>query len=51
MRVTTIIGARPEFIKAAAVSRALAAAGIEESLVHTGQHYDEAMSGAFFSVT
>lgn len=45
--ILTIIGARPQFIKAAVVSRALSAAGIAESVVHTGQHYDDAMSGRF----
>ncbi|QXD15246.1 UDP-N-acetylglucosamine 2-epimerase (non-hydrolyzing) [Rhodocaloribacter litoris] len=48
MRVYTIIGARPQFIKAAVVSRALARAGIEEHLIHTGQHYDPELSGTFF---
>ena len=48
MRVVTVVGARPQFVKAAAVSRAMAGSGIEELLVHTGQHYDEAMSAAFF---
>jgi len=49
MRLTTIVGARPQFIKAAAVSRVLRAnGGVEELLVHTGQHYDENMSDVFF---
>lgn len=48
MKVLTVIGARPQFIKAWPVSRALAEAGIEECLLHTGQHYDYAMSGVFF---
>lgn len=48
MRVCTIVGARPQFVKAAVVSRALTAAGIEEVLVHTGQHYDATMSRVFF---
>lgn len=49
MRVLTVIGARPQFIKAAAVSRAFAAReGVEELLVHTGQHHDAAMSDIFF---
>lgn len=48
MRICTIVGARPQFIKAAAVSRALAEAGVEEVLVHTGQHYDPEMSQIFF---
>ncbi len=48
MRVCTIVGARPQFVKAAVVSRALAGEYIEETLVHTGQHYDAAMSQVFF---
>ena len=48
MRILTVVGARPQFIKAAPVSRALAALGIGEYLLHTGQHYDRAMSGVFF---
>jgi len=56
MRIVTIIGARPQFIKAATVSRAIAEYNnslsndlkpIEEVLVHTGQHYDENI-GCFF---
>ncbi|HEX3944899.1 MAG TPA: UDP-N-acetylglucosamine 2-epimerase (non-hydrolyzing) [Rhizomicrobium sp.] len=48
-RVVTIAGARPQFVKAFALSRALAAAPeFEEILVHTGQHFDENMSGVFF---
>lgn len=50
LRVLTVVGARPQFVKAAAVSRAIAAVGsIEEILVHTGQHYDANMSGVFFA--
>ncbi len=49
MRIATVVGARPQFIKAAAVSRVLRARpGVEEVLVHTGQHYDEEMSDVFF---
>lgn len=49
-RVLTVVGARPQFIKAAVVSRELAATGgIAEVLVHTGQHYDANMSEIFFS--
>ena len=44
----TVIGARPQFVKAAPVGRALRAAGHEEVLVHTGQHYDRGMSRVFF---
>ena len=48
MNVLSVVGARPQFIKAAVVSRALRGAGISELLVHTGQHYDENMSQVFF---
>lgn len=54
LKLTTIVGARPQFIKAAAVSRAIAAhnagAGraIAEQIIHTGQHYDANMSEVFF---
>jgi len=49
MKLATVLGARPQFIKAAAVSRALhAAPGIEEQIIHTGQHFDQNMSDVFF---
>lgn len=48
LRVLSIVGARPQFIKAAPVSKALRQAGHSECLVHTGQHYDHAMSQVFF---
>ena len=48
MKIVTVIGARPQFIKAAPVSKALQAAGHREFLVHTGQHYDYGMSQVFF---
>lgn len=49
MKIITIIGARPQFIKAAMVSRALRARqGVSEILVHTGQHFDGNMSEIFF---
>jgi UDP-N-acetylglucosamine 2-epimerase (non-hydrolysing) len=44
----TIVGARPNFMKAAPVHRAFVRAGIAHELVHTGQHYDAAMSKVFF---
>ena len=47
MKIVTIVGARPQFIKAAAISRKLREQH-EEILVHTGQHYDYEMSGIFF---
>jgi UDP-GlcNAc3NAcA epimerase len=54
MRIITVIGARPQFVKAAVVSRAirqkaLLGADIQESILHTGQHYDYNMSDLFFS--
>ena len=52
MRIATVLGARPQFIKAAPVSRALAAVNggnpLHEVLIHTGQHYDDQMSQVFF---
>lgn len=47
-KVLTVVGARPQFIKAAPVSAALVRAGIDECLLHTGQHYDRGMSEVFF---
>jgi UDP-GlcNAc3NAcA epimerase len=49
MRIATVVGARPQFVKAAVVSRALEAlADVCEILIHTGQHYDFRMSDIFF---
>lgn len=50
MKITTIIGARPQFIKAAVVSRAFREhrPDVQESIIHTGQHYDSNMSDVFF---
>ena len=48
MSVVTIIGARPQFVKAGTVSRALKSAGVKEVIVHTGQHFDYNMSQVFF---
>ncbi len=48
MKILTVIGARPQFVKAATVSRALAQQRISEVLVHTGQHFDHNMSAVFF---
>lgn len=47
-KILTVIGARPQFIKAAPVSRALKAAGLDERIIHTGQHFDAGMSDIFF---
>jgi UDP-GlcNAc3NAcA epimerase len=50
MKVVTVVGARPQFVKAAVVSRALAKLpGVHEVMVHTGQHYDANMSDVFFA--
>ena len=55
MKLLTVLGARPQFIKAATLSRAIArhnaarpAESIDETIVHTGQHYDDNMSDVFF---
>lgn len=48
MKIVTILGARPQFIKAAPVCKALREVGHQELLVHTGQHYDDNMSAVFF---
>src|SRR6202163_2211728 len=48
MKVLTVVGNRPQFIKSAPLSLALRAAGIDEVVLHTGQHWDDAMSQVFF---
>jgi UDP-GlcNAc3NAcA epimerase len=48
MKIVTVLGARPQFVKAATVSRELKKSNIQEILVHTGQHYDANMSQVFF---
>ena len=48
MKILTIVGARPQFIKAALVSKALVNSGAEEIIIHTGQHFDNDMSDIFF---
>jgi UDP-GlcNAc3NAcA epimerase len=51
MQLLTVVGARPQFIKAAALSRAISATGgvLQEQILHTGQHFDAAMSDQFFA--
>jgi hypothetical protein len=49
-KIVTVLGARPQFVKAGVVSQALARSGqFSEVLVHTGQHFDQNMSDVFFS--
>lgn len=49
-KVVSVVGARPQFVKAAALSRAFAGCdGIEEVMIHTGQHFDANMSDIFFN--
>lgn len=48
MRVVTVVGNRPQFVKAAPLGEALRAAGIDEVVVHTGQHWDPELSEVFF---
>ena len=48
VRVLSVVGNRPQFIKAAPLSLALRDAGIEDVVVHTGQHWDPEMSQVFF---
>ena len=48
MKVITIVGARPQFIKSAPVSKVLQSNGFREYVIHTGQHYDAEMSTVFF---
>ena len=49
MKVLTVVGARPQFIKASVVSHALRMSDqLKETLVHTGQHFDNNMSEVFF---
>lgn len=54
LKIATVVGARPQFIKAAAVSHAIAARrrlgapGLQEMMIHTGQHYDHDLSEVFF---
>lgn len=46
--ILTVVGARPQFVKAAVLSRAMRRGGLEEVMVHTGQHFDADMSEVFF---
>ncbi|MDE2136627.1 MAG: UDP-N-acetylglucosamine 2-epimerase (non-hydrolyzing) [Gammaproteobacteria bacterium] len=48
-KIVSVVGARPQFVKAAVVSEQLRAAGLPEVMIHTGQHYDANMSDVFFA--
>ncbi|MCP3420650.1 non-hydrolyzing UDP-N-acetylglucosamine 2-epimerase [Nocardioides pinisoli] len=48
MRIVSVVGARPQFVKLAPVAAAAVRAGVEHRVIHTGQHYDQNMSQAFF---
>jgi UDP-N-acetylglucosamine 2-epimerase (non-hydrolysing) len=49
VKVLSVVGARPQFVKLAPVSAAFTAAGVNHVIVHTGQHYDALLSEAFFA--
>ncbi|MGL3149829.1 non-hydrolyzing UDP-N-acetylglucosamine 2-epimerase [Microbacterium sp. A82] len=48
MKVISVVGARPQFVKLAPIAKAAAAAGVDHVIVHTGQHYDPMLSDVFF---
>lgn len=48
MRIVSVVGARPQFVKLAPIVRAAADAGVDHAIVHTGQHYDPILSDVFF---
>lgn len=49
MKVISVVGARPQFVKLAPIDHAFRASGIDHVIIHTGQHYDPEMSESFFS--
>ena len=49
MKVLSVVGARPQFVKLAPICGALSAAGVDHAIVHTGQHYDPLLSDSFFA--
>lgn len=48
MKIVSVVGARPQFVKLAPIHKAAIAAGVEHVIVHTGQHYDPMLSDVFF---
>ncbi|WP_127472822.1 non-hydrolyzing UDP-N-acetylglucosamine 2-epimerase [Microbacterium sulfonylureivorans] len=48
MKIVSVVGARPQFVKLAPIQKAAKAAGVEHVIVHTGQHYDPMLSDVFF---
>ncbi|MFD5215760.1 non-hydrolyzing UDP-N-acetylglucosamine 2-epimerase [Microbacterium sp. NPDC058345] len=48
MKIVSVVGARPQFVKLAPIHKAAKAAGVEHVIVHTGQHYDPMLSDVFF---
>ncbi|WP_438855342.1 non-hydrolyzing UDP-N-acetylglucosamine 2-epimerase [Agromyces sp. M3QZ16-3] len=48
MKVISVVGARPQFVKLAPIAHAASAAGVDHEIVHTGQHYDPMLSDVFF---
>lgn len=48
MKIVSVVGARPQFVKLAPIAKAAAAASIDHVIVHTGQHYDPMLSDVFF---
>ena len=48
MKIVSVVGARPQFVKLAPIHKAAEAAGVEHVIVHTGQHYDPMLSDVFF---
>lgn len=49
MKIVSVVGARPQFVKLAPIDKAARAAGVEHVIVHTGQHYDPMLSDVFFT--